>query len=157
MLWSIYPNETELFQNNVRGIYIGNYIKWDPNKHYRQMQKLYGWKTKKKPFERTYRNFSNLDNIFENGVHDYLKFIKFGYGRGTDHSSKDIRDGVINRKQGVKNVRKYDHVIPKDLNYWCNYVGISVDEFYKIADKFRSKAVWWIEDKKWFKYCLDGK
>ena len=51
MLWSIYPNETELFQNNVRGIYIGNYIKWDPNKHYRQMQKLYGWKTKKSPLK----------------------------------------------------------------------------------------------------------
>ena len=40
MLWSNYPNETELFQNNIRGIYIGNYIKWDPNRHYKQMQKI---------------------------------------------------------------------------------------------------------------------
>jgi N-acetyl sugar amidotransferase len=157
MLWTNYPNENELFQNNVRGIYIGNYIKWDPNRHYKQMRKLYGWKTKKKPFDRTYRNFSNLDNIFENGVHDYLKFIKFGYGRGTDHSSKDIREGVIDRKKGVKNVLKYDHVIPKDLNYWCKYVGISNDEFFKIADKFRSKDVWWIENSKWHRYCIDGK
>ena len=32
-------------------------------------------------FERTYRRFSNLDDRYENGVHDYLKYIKFGYGR----------------------------------------------------------------------------
>ena len=24
---------------------------------------------------------SNLDDMHENGVHDYLKFVKFGYGR----------------------------------------------------------------------------
>ena len=57
----------------------------------------------------------------------------------------------------VKNVLKYDHVKPKDLNYWCKYVGISIDEFFKIADKFRSKAVWWIENKKWHRHCIDGK
>ena len=49
-------------------------------------------------FERTYRNFSNLDDIHENGMHDYLKFIKFGYGRATDHASKDIRANKITRK-----------------------------------------------------------
>ena len=78
--------------------------------------------------------------------------MKFGYGRGTDHSSKDIRDGLINRNSGVNNVLKYDHVIPRDLKYWCKYVGISLDEFFK-ADKFRDNNTWWIEDRKWFKNC----
>ena len=54
----------------------------------------YGWRPAQQPFERTYRRMSNLDDMHENGIHDYLKFMKFGYGRGTDHSCKDIRAGV---------------------------------------------------------------
>lgn len=157
MVWAQYPSEDSLLKNKIRGIYIGNYFKWQPNIHYKLMKKKYGWKESKKKFERTYRTFSNLDNIFENGTHDYLKFIKFGYGRGTDHSNKDIRDGYITRKQGVKNVLKYDHAIPKDLSFFCKYVGISKDEFFYKADKFRNKNSWWIEDRKWFKNCIDGK
>ena len=36
-----------------------------------------------------------------------LKFIKFGYGRATDHASKDIRTGDMTREQGMKMVKKY--------------------------------------------------
>ena len=53
---------------------------------------------------------SNLDDMHENGIHDYLKFVKFGYGRGTDHACKDIRAGRMTREQGIEMVRKYDHV-----------------------------------------------
>ena len=45
---------------------------------------------------------SNLDDIHENGVHDYLKFIKFGYGRATDHCSKDIRAKLMKRSDAIK-------------------------------------------------------
>ena len=39
----------------------------------------YGWKEREIPFERTYRKFSNLDDRYENGIHDLLKFVKFGF------------------------------------------------------------------------------
>ena len=45
---------------------------------------------------------SNLDDMHENGVHDYLKYIKFGYGRCTDHVCKDIRAGLMGRGQGIE-------------------------------------------------------
>ena len=63
------------------------------------MIEKYDFKVSNKSFERTYRKGSNLDDIHENGVHDYLKYIKFGYGRCTDHASKDIRAGLISRDQ----------------------------------------------------------
>ena len=47
------------------------------NKNFKLMKKLYNWQESKKPFQRTYRKFSNLDDRYENGVHDLLKFIKF--------------------------------------------------------------------------------
>ena len=122
------------------------------------VQKKYGWKPRSEPFDRTYRNFSNLDDRYENGVHDYLKYIKFGYGRASDHAAKDIRTGYLTRDQGIQMVKKYDHVIPKDLNYWLKYVGMKENEFWRVANSFRSKLVWrkdkkgnWVKDTIWDK------
>ena len=42
-------------------------------------------------FDRTFKRTSNLDDIRENGAHDYLKVIKLGYGRATDHANYEIR------------------------------------------------------------------
>ena len=47
--------------------------------------------------------------------HDYLKYIKFGYGRATDRKCKDIRAKKLTRIEAIKLVKKYDHVKPKDL------------------------------------------
>ncbi|MBI2023015.1 N-acetyl sugar amidotransferase [Candidatus Giovannonibacteria bacterium] len=151
LLWSKYPSDEEILQVGIRGLYIGNFFKWDPNQHTRMVQEKYGWKPKQEPFERTYRRFSNLDDRYENGVHDLLKFIKFGYGRGSDHASKDIRDGYMTREEGIAMVKKYDHVVSSDLYYWLEYVGMTEDEFWRIADTFRDPHVWRIEKGEWIK------
>ena len=85
--------------------------------------------------------------MHENGIHDYLKFIKFGYGRGTDHSCKDIRAGLMTREEGIEMVRHYDHVKPRrDLERWLDYVGMNEEEFDAIADTFRDPRVWGSDD-----------
>ena len=107
------------------------------------MVREYGLRSPPEPFERTYRRMSNLDDMHENGIHDYLKFVKFGYGRGTDHACKDIRAGRMTREEGIEMVRKYDHVKPRrDLERWLDYVGMTEDEFDAIADTFRDPRVW---------------
>jgi hypothetical protein len=117
----------------------------------------YGFETARQPFERTYRAMSNLDDMHENGVHDYMKFIKFGYGRATDHASKDIRSGYMSREEGIEMVRKYDHVKPmRDLSRWLAYVRMTEQEFDQIADGFRDPRVWWIENGKWWKQNVWG-
>jgi N-acetyl sugar amidotransferase len=154
--WAKYPSDEEILSVGVRGLYIGNFFKWDPNAHTKMMQELYGWKPSERPFDRTYRTGSNLDDRYENGAHDLLKFIKFGYGRATDHSSKDIRTGYMSRDQGIEMVLKYDHVVSSDLYYWLDYVGMSEDEFWAIADTFRDPRVWWIENGEWWKDNIWG-
>ena len=79
---------------------------------------------------------SNLDDMHENGIHDYMKFIKFGYGRCSDHSSKDIRSGKITREQGITEVKSRDHIKPKDLNRWLDYVGWTEQQFDYLVDTF---------------------
>ena len=156
MTWARYPSDKEIANVGARGIYIGNFFKWDSNIQTQMMKELYGWKEAEKPFERTYRKMSNLDDRYENGIHDLLKFIKFGYGRCSDHASKDIRMGYLTRDHGVELVKKYDHVVSSDLTYWLNYVGLTEEEFWKTADKFRDSRVWWIKDGKWWKDNIWG-
>ena len=142
MLWAKYPTDDEIDEVGIRGIYIFNYVPWEANDHGALMEKLYGWEPSPEPFDRTYRRMSNLDDMHENGIHDYLKYVKFGYGRGTDHACKDIRAGVMTRAEGVEMVRKYDHVKPRDLYRWLDYVGMTEEEFDRVADTFRDPRVW---------------
>jgi len=151
MLWAKYPDDDEILRVGVRGIYIGNFFKWNPNVHAEMVQNKYGWKSREMPFERTYRRFSNLDDRYENGIHDLMKFIKFGYGRGSDHASKDIRAGYMTREEGINMVKKYDHVVSSDLYYWLDYVDLAEKEFWQTADTFRDPRVWRIENGQWVK------
>ena len=156
MIWARYPSDRELMEIGLRGLFIGNYFKWDPSKHTRLMIKKYNWKPSKKRFQRTYRLISNVDDRYENGIHDYMKFVKFGYGRATDHSSKDILTGYMTRNQGIKKVKKHDHILSDDLDHWLNYVDMKKIDFLKTADKFRSNKVWFIKKNKWYKENIWG-
>jgi N-acetyl sugar amidotransferase len=141
MIWCRYPSDEELDETGIRGIYLGNYVNWDANVQTEKMKAL-GFEEADFEFERTYRRMSNLDDMHENGMHDYLKFIKFGYGRCSDHACKDIRSGKITRDQGIELVLKYDHVKSHDLLRWLDYTGMSEAEFDRIADIFRDSRVW---------------
>ena len=146
----IYPEDSEIDRVGIRGIFMNNYIYWEANDHLKLMIEKYDFKVSNQSFERTYRKGSNLDDIHENGIHDYLKYIKFGYGRCTDHASKDIRAGLISRDQGIRLVNKMDPIKPKDLERWLKYVGMEEEEFDRIADHFRDPRVWkWSKEGKW--------
>ena len=146
-----YPTDNEMFDVGLRGIHMGDYVYWEANDHIKLVVEKYGFKISDEPFDRTYRMMSNLDDIHENGVHDYMKWIKFGYGRCTDHASKDIRSGKITRDKGIELVRKYDHVKPRDLERWLDYIGMTEEKFDGIADTFRNTRVWWKENGVWVK------
>jgi imidazoleglycerol phosphate synthase cyclase subunit len=150
-----YPSDQELFDLEIRGIYLGNYLYWEANEHSKMVVEKYGFEVSAEPFERTYRRMSNLDDMHENGMHDYLKYIKFGYGRCTDHVCKDIRAGLMSRDEGIDLVRRMDHVKSRDLGRWLEYVGMTEEEFDRIADTFRDPRVWrkeqghWVKDNLW--------
>jgi len=151
-----YPSDEEINVIGVRGIYLSNYFYWDANEHFELVRKKYGFQIHEEGFERTYRKFSNLDDIHENGIHDYMKFVKFGYGRCTDHCSKDVRSGKLSREQAIQEIKKRDHIKSNDLNRWLKYVNWSEDYFDKVADTFRDKRTWWISKGEWKKKNLWG-
>jgi len=155
MISYMFPSDAEIKRVGIRGVYLGNYVKWSGN-HNADIAKKYGWKEAEEEFDRTYRKISNLDDMHENGIHDYMKYIKFGYGRATDHVCKDIREGKMTRAEGIEIVRKMDEVKPKDLYRWLDYVDMTEKEFDSIANSFRDSRVWsedssgnWVKDNIW--------
>lgn len=157
LAWAKYPSDEEIDAAETRGIYLSNYVDWDGNKNAQLVKDLYGWEEARQPFERTYRLASNLDDMHENGIHDYLKFIKLGYGRATDHATKDIRTGRMTRDEGIEMVRRYDHVKPRrDLERWLEYVGMDEAEFDRACDTFRDPRVWTEVDGHWVKDTIWG-
>lgn len=153
-IWK-YPSDADIAALDLRGIFLGNYVYWEANAHIKLVTERYGFEISDVPFDRTYRTMSNLDDMHENGVHDYLKYVKFGYGRATDHTCKDIRAGIMDRAKAIGLVNRYDPVKPSDLRRWLDYVGMEEAEFDRIADTFRDPRVWRMENGRWVRDVLE--
>lgn len=59
---------------------------------------------------------SNFDDMHENEIHDYMKWIKFGYGIATDDTAEDIGSGRLSKNQGVSIVLEKDPMKSQDLS-----------------------------------------
>lgn len=156
MLAYRYPLDGDMFDLYLRGLFLGNYVYWEANEHAEMVRERYGFEASEEPFDRTYRTMSNLDDMHENGAHDYLKYIKFGYGRCSDHVCKDIRAGKMTKEEGIKRILHYDHVRPRDLERWFDYADVNAEDFDRAADTFRDPRIWRIVDSHWVKTDVDG-
>lgn len=136
----IYPSDEEINQVGVTGIFLGQYIKYDIYKQLEIVEKL-GFSRNPELKEGTYTNWENLDTKYT-GMHDYFKWVKYGFGRATDHASIDIRAGRITREEGLKLVKQYEGKIPeKYMDDFLKDMEITREEFYVIVDKFANKDI----------------
>ncbi len=131
----------------VKQIFLGNYIEWDPLKVSIFSQRI-GFKRIKKPKTGIY-NFSDIDDDFIS-IHHWLKYYKFGFSRLFDNLSLEIRNKRITRLEAIKKIKNSSFSPPlNDIKKFCKYVNISVSDFFKIAEKFRNKDIWFKKNKKW--------
>jgi hypothetical protein len=135
-----YVSDEEINRTGVTGLFLGYYFKWDLREVVSKSRD-YGFIHQDRPVETTYENFENLD-CYSNHVHDYLKYVKYGFGRATDNACLDIRLGYINREQGVRLVNKYDGRYPsKAVKKYLEYTGFSQKEFDNIVDSYTNKRI----------------
>ena len=134
----IYPSDEEIRSVGVRGIFLGHFIRWNVKKQLEKVQEI-GFTLNDGPSEGTFTNYENLDNKIQ-GIHDYFKWLKFGYGRATDNASIQIRLKSMSRDEAKKLVREHEGKLPeKFLNEFLEDWNMSRDEFLHIADKFTNK------------------
>ena len=136
-----YPDDKALQQIGVRGIYLGNYVRWDPKVQHEKMIQKYGYLTTK--FSRTFDTYDHTDCYNFMDLHDYLKLVKHGYSKVTDHATREIRHGRLTRAQGMYLVQKYSKGELKHLDKFCDWLGIDIKSLNFIINQHRNPVFWY--------------
>ena len=139
-----YPEDAELNRVGVTGLFLGYYLPWDGLSNSLVAQ-AYGFEAATTTTLGSMVSYENLDN-YQTAIHEYFKFLKFGFGRATDHACLHIRRGRITREMGLAIVKRLDGKYPseylgKPLADILSPLDISVDEFNKICDKYTNKKI----------------
>lgn len=139
-----YPEDDELKRAGVTGLFLGYYIPWDGYSN-ALIAQANGFTSYDKTVEGSVVNYENLDN-HQTGIHDYFKYLKFGFGRATDIACLHLRRGRITRKDAIEMVNRHDgkfvwEYLGKSLEKILEPLEISVDEFIRICDRFTNKKI----------------
>ena len=134
-----FPAIEELEDWGGRGVYMGYFLSWS------------GWNNAifslshgMAPHSGSYEDIGihykhhSLDTNFSSLVNFMLKYMKFGFGQVSELAAYDIREGRITRREGAALVKKLDgKCSPKYIQGFCEWIGISEKEFWRIAEKYR--------------------
>ena len=127
-----YPKLRELKKIGYKSLKYGTFINWDPVKQTEIIKKELGWKQDQ---------VEGLPNQFSmekmecrvNGIRDWLKYIKRGFGRTAQSVAREIRLGKMTKEEGRVLVDKFHAKKPKSLDYFLKIMNISEEEFMKIS------------------------
>lgn len=139
-----YPSDEDLARVGVTGLFLGHYLPWDGLAN-ALIAQAHGFATYHRTVEGSMVNYENLDN-HQTGIHDYFKFLKFGFGRATDLACLHVRRERLTREDAQDIVRRLDGQFPweylgKSLADILDPLNLSVDEFVRICDKFTNKKI----------------
>jgi hypothetical protein len=139
-----YPDDHSLNIVGVRGIYLGNYVRWDPKSQHEKMVKMYGYQGSR--FSRTFDTYDHVDCHNFMHLHDHLKYIKHGYTKVTDHACREIRHGRLSRGEALALIGFYENQPAHHLNLFCEWLNIHPQSLTFMVDQHRNKKVWIKQD-----------
>jgi hypothetical protein len=113
--------------NVAEAHFLGAYIPWDSHRnaevamaHGMQVRDGSGGKLEVPTYGNWWK-FENLDNA-QTGAHDLGMFVKYGFGRGCQQISVDVRTGRVTRDFAL------DWVVGRDGVGIGDYMGVGADE-----------------------------
>jgi len=139
-----YPSEEQLAAAKITGVFLGQYLPWDGLTNY-ILSQAHGFEAMPTRVEGSLVSYENVDN-FQTGIHDYFKYLKFGFSRVTDLACLYVRRNRISREDAVRLVNSLDGRFP-----WT-YLGrriedilapleMDVDHFTQICDRFTNRNI----------------
>ena len=125
------------------------YRRWHPQENFYYATEHTGFTTNDGHSEGTYSKYASLDDKLD-CFHYYMAYIKFGIGRATSDAAHEIRDGEITRDEAVALVKRYDDEFPtRHLAECLDYLGLDLDQYRRIEDRFRPAHLWEKTDDLW--------
>lgn len=135
------PTAAELAAADVRAVFLGYYLAWDPQQTRRVAQE-HGFRADEGVPRTGYYDFADIDDDFIS-IHHWMKWYKFGFTRLFDNLSLEIRNGRLTRAQAIEIVHRTGEQRPlADIEKFCAFAGITAAEFMAIAERFRNPRVW---------------
>lgn len=139
-----YPSDEELARVGVTGLFLGYYLPWDGLSN-ALIAQANGFTAYHNTVEGSMVNYENLDN-YQTGIHDYFKFLKFGFGRATDLACLHVRRGRLTRTDALSIVQRLDGKFPwtylgKPLEDILKRINMTVEEFVQTCDRFTNKKL----------------
>lgn len=135
-----YPDDRDLNAVGVVGIYLGNFVRWDPKAQHELMIRLYDYQTTR--FGRTFDCYDYVDCFNYMNLHDALKLAKHGYSKATDHACREIRHGRLTRDQGLELVRRYERNEPAYLDLFCEWLEVTRRSLDFLIGLHRNPVFW---------------
>lgn len=148
-----FPDKKLFADKDIKAIWLQYYVKeWSQvyNADFSIARGLMGRTTEKLEDIGRYRRYTALDSDLQI-VNQMLKYLKLGFGFATDEACYDIREGRITRDDAKWLVEQYDGKCgEKYIKDACEYMGITVEEFWKEVDKWVNKDLFYKDEKgKW--------
>lgn len=144
----VYPSDEEIRRVGVTGLFLGYFQKWDSMRNL-AISLANGWQRNPDgPVEGAYNDVENLDCKWIGGLHDYMKYLKYGYGRATDQLCIEIRAGRMTRAEAVIALRNTDQgTIPwRYVPDFLEYLGIQEAEFLENLDRFTNRRLFELDE-----------
>ncbi|MEX2451994.1 MAG: N-acetyl sugar amidotransferase [Rhodospirillales bacterium] len=135
-----YPHDKDIESVGVRGIYLNNFIRWDSKAQHERMIDAYQYESAAQ--KRTFDTYNDVDCIHYSGLHDYIKFLKWGYGKATDHACRELRLKRLTRDQALDQVLRYRDVKPADIGEFLKWMGMSEAALMELIDRHRDPRAW---------------
>ena len=142
----LYPDNHDLASVGVRGIYLNNYIRWDTKAQHEKMIDKYQYESF--PQTRTFDSYNDVDSLVYSDLHAYIKMLKWGYGKVTDHVNREIRLKRLSREQAINIVNRYQEIPPKFNKSFLNWLGVTPRSLSFILDQHRNPNIW-LRDEDW--------
>ena len=144
------PDKKEIKKRDIKVMYLGYFLKWDPQECFYYASENTGFKANTERTEGSYSKYSSIDDKTD-PFHYFTTYIKFGLGRATYDAAQEIRNDKIDRQEGINLIKRYDDEFPKKyFKDFLEYIDITEKDFWENIDRFRSPHLWEKREDKWY-------
>ena len=128
----IYPNINDLKKIDFRSICLGGYMPWDVKKQVKIIKKELNWQEDLNAGIPPVYAYEKIECQVQ-GIRDYIRYLKRGYGRTAHLVALDLRNKRISKTDAEDLIKKYDGKKPEALKKFLDILNISEDEFNSIV------------------------
>lgn len=132
--WYLPLSQDAIVKSGLEVHNMSYFVNWNPQHIYYEAVKLSGFQAAPERSLGSYSRYSSIDDKLDD-LHYWTTFIKFGIGRATYDASQEIRNGVIDRQDGVSLVHRFDGEFPiRFIDEISAYLSLPESEYPKLSD-----------------------